>query len=460
MELAPRIDWMPVKINENVIKGLSADKVLVIIPATKPCFYKLWSIMAAAEKFSLPYIILNPGQHYDELLGHGLKEFNFLEKVAVDLQIRGDLSQKSAELFSKIKSLSTYLKKAFPKVTFVPYVNGDTVTAGILPVAWMFSFNQKVIHGEAGLRGMAPESFRSLKITEPEYYIDKQFNGNWQLLREEPFPEQWDTYVGSAGSQFMFAPVNLNKMHLLREGYQDECIWTVGNTVVDAIGLKKRSKPEESIFSVYPKLESGEWLRIDIHRRGNLTEKRFKAIVGSVIDMVNSGKNVVMVELTATRKALEYYGLRNKLLHLSKRKNFLFTPLWKEYSHVIEFITSQHCWSILTDSGSMQEEMNEIGKPCLTARFNTDRPETVMEAHSNLLVPPVSREIITKLVGYVANNEGLRKSMASAKKLYGEEVGNKIVKIIKEEIFSQNTFKWAHEVLGLWREHNNKLEYL
>jgi UDP-N-acetylglucosamine 2-epimerase len=40
-----------------------------------------------------------------------------------------------------------------------------------------------------------------------------------------------------AGTQWFFAPTELNKENLIREGYPEESIHVVGNLVVDAIGL-------------------------------------------------------------------------------------------------------------------------------------------------------------------------------------------------------------------------------
>ena len=115
------------------------------------------------------------------------------------------------------------------------------------------------------------------------------------------------------------------------------------------------------MIDIYPVLEKYDnWVRVDIHRRGNLVESRFKAIVEGVLKLVKSGIPIVWVELVATRKALEYYGLREKVLRIAqKNDNFLFTPLWESYGNVIEFWTSGRCTAELTDSGSIQEELNE-----------------------------------------------------------------------------------------------------
>jgi len=458
---------LEVKYNERLLSEVAvnskfSNNVLGIVLATKPCFYKLWSVINEAKKQGLPYIVINSGQHYDNLVGYGVKEFDLEKEVAIDIQLRGDLSQKSAEIFLKAKQIHSKLKELNKDLNLVPYVNGDTLTAGLLPAAWMFASNQRCIQGEAGLRGMSPSSFIGLKKEiSTEKLISSQLESDWVTNRSEPFPEQYDTYTSAAGCEYFFAPVKLNAEYLIREGYTPERIFTVGNTVVDAVKLKKTQKPQESIFAQYPALESGEWIRFDIHRRDNLTKQRFMSIIHSIISLAESGKKICMVELTATAKAIDYYSLRERLTKLSStHKNFLFTPLWKEYSQVMEFTNSPHCSLIVTDSGSMQEEMNELNKPCLTVRFNTDRPETVFEGKTNLLAPPLTDKILIDLVNYVVDHDYFAR-VKDSKKLYGNEVGKKIVKQVSQ-IFQERPamFSWAHEELKIYKEKDSTINYL
>lgn len=466
IEKNSKLEYISLEINQKIIAETFENskkgnkKVLGIVLATKPCFYKLWGMIEESKKKSLNYIIINTGQHYDDLVGHGIVEFNFKENIAVNLNIRGNLSQKSSEIFSKMQLLHDYLTKNYPEVELIPYVNGDTLTAAIMPLAWTFSSNIKSIQGEAGLRGMSPNSFVNFKETE-DYadFVNKQFYGKWMLNRTEPFPEQIDTYISAAGCEYFFTPVKINEEHLIREGYPKKNIFTAGNTVVDVIKYKKNMKSDKSVFDIYPKLEKDEWIRVDIHRRENLTEKRFKSIIGGVTKLVNSGEKVVFIELNASKMALEHYNLRNKLLKLSEtNNNFLFTPLWKEYGHVIEFISSKNCKTILTDSGSMQEEMNELQKPCLTMRFSTDRPETVINSHSNILIPPISPKFINNSVKHILKEEFYNSKI---KKLYGTNASSNIVKKIKI-LFDNDErfFSWAHENLNIYKEKKNKFKYL
>lgn len=453
-------DILPIKINEGVVKH-AMDKaqkekkwVLMFVIGTKPCFYKFWGSIAAADRKDVPNFIVDSNQHYDNVLTYGMKEFSLWKKVGISLQIRGDLVQKTAELMYKVRWLSRYLQKKWSGVTVVPVVLGDTILTSIVPAAWMFSRNERAIQNEAGLRSMCPEIMKNPEKVSTEKFIEEQFYGKWMLLRNEPFPEQWDTFISAAGSEYMFCPLTLNRDSLLREGHPDDRVFVTGGVVVDALNAKRKEKAEKSIFDVYPRLEKGRWLRVDIHRRGNITERRFKSIVSGVKALVEKKKNVIFIEMNATKSALETYGMKDVFTKLAeKHDNFLYTPIWPEYAHVIEFFNSKNCWSVLTDSGGVQEEMNLLNKPCLTCRFNTDRPETVNQANCNLLAPPLSGEFIAKVVEHVEKDEALQKSMASSPPLYGENVGDKFIDIVKVLMTREKKlFKWAHEELGLWRE--------
>ncbi len=443
------------------------SRVVAIVTATKPDFYKQASIVQSAEKLGVPHFVIHTGQHYDEILGRGLQEFRIDEKIACNLNIRGDLLQKTHELIEKLGWFGRELGKKYPGVEVLPIVHGDTLVAGIAPIAWLFSRRAKVAQNEAGLRSMSPlvmKGGRSM-TQDPARFISQQWRGKWFIQRDEPFPEQWDTFVSAAGAEFLFAPTKLNAEHLEREGYPSDRIWTVGNSIVDAIELKKREKPEKSVFEVYPELERhDDWIRVDIHRRGNLTPRRFKNIIKAVKNLVKRGFNICFIELNGTRQALEQYGLRGQLLKLAeetgKKGNFVFTGVWPEYGHVIEFLESGRCFAELTDSGSMQEELNILKKTiCLTCRFSTDRPESVMN-RSNILVPPLSADFITSMVEHVFASDTIPKTMRSSPRIYGKNVGDKIVKTLRDlQREGAGAFMWAHERLGFWKEEERGLQY-
>jgi UDP-N-acetylglucosamine 2-epimerase len=474
-----RSSMLPVKLSENLPSVFAKARkentpVLAIVTGTKPDFYKQAPLVIEAANENLPVFVINTGQHFDEVLGFGIEEFNVQQFVGCNLQIRGDLMEKASELIIKFGAFGRHCRKHFGSESLLPIVHGDTLVAGIAPLAWVFGMGQKVGQNEAGLRSMSPEAIKRLKIgknptkAEVHRFIGSQFDGKWFIAREEPFPEQIDTWICSAGTQFFFAPTKLNRNNLVREGYPENFVHVVGNSVVDAIHQKRKEKPRRSIFEIYPELEKGEWIRMDIHRRENLTQRRFTSIIGALVELItNTDKKVVLVMLNATVAALKQYNLESKLQKLAEQHSdkFLMTPLWKEYANVIEFLDSGRCWAEMTDSGSMQEELLYFPRvTSFTVRLNTDRPETIFDAKSNVLVPPLSPAWIVSIISEAYNREeGLGMKLRRKKQIYGRpgQVSKSIISIVKKEFENgdANFYPWLHQRLGLWKE-GQGLDYM
>ena len=138
---------------------------------------------------------------------------------------------KSSDLILKFGYFGRYLKEHYSGQPVLPIVHGDTLVAGMATLSWVFGLGQKVGQNEAGLRSMSPKIIKKIKINQIpnkkflEKFLVDQLSPNWFLTREEPFPEQIDTWVCSAGTKFFFAPTKLNKEHLIREGYPEEDIF-------------------------------------------------------------------------------------------------------------------------------------------------------------------------------------------------------------------------------------------
>lgn len=480
---------LPIKLNNSVIERTfrSAEDmrrrrsgfdypIIAVVTGTKPDFYKQAPLVKESVNQGLPTLLIDTGQHYDDLLGHGLTEFGVEDLVSSNLQIRGDLMEKASELLLKFGTLGRFCKDKFPYGSMLPIVHGDTLVAAITPLSWVFGLGQKVAQNEAGLRSMSPLSIKDIHssaaepcLAEVEKFMDSQVQGmkGWFLAREEPFPEQIDTWICSAGTQYFFAPTQLNKRNLVREGYPEEFVHVVGNSVVDAIHLKRKQRADKGIFDVYPELEvtgrksrqavgKDGWIRVDIHRRENLTKSRFRSIINGIIELVRAGYKILLIKLTATQHALSNYGFTERLNKLSEEypHNFIQTPLWKEYGHVIEFLDSGSCWMELTDSGSMQEELLYFPKVVsLTVRLNTDRPETIFDARSNLLVPPINSSWISQSVRLA--EAGSLPTEGNKRQIYGEpgHVSKKIINIIKKYFEDRSSFyPWFHQRLPFWKE--------
>lgn len=447
---------LPIVVDRDVVEAAMSDGrmkrswVLAFVVGTKPCFNKVYGAMTACRNQGIPMFVIDANQHYDSTLTYGLMEFGFEQHVAFNLQLRGDLAQKSGELFYKTTRVANWLKTSWPDVVVVPVVNGDTILCPIIPAAWMFSRGEKSIQNEAGLRSMSPVIFERMSenIVVREF-IEGQWNGDWRLMRTEPFPEQWDTYVSAAGCEHHMAPVELNRQHLLREGYPEDHIYLTGGVVVDALKLKLKERPVPSVFEIHPRLGEGSWIRLDIHRKENLGRRRFTAIFEALERLVARGHLITLVMMNATKHAIVRWELESRFEALKKRPNFLATEVWPAYGHVVEFYSSDHCLAAWTDSGGIQEDMNMLGKPCMTCRFNTDRPETVMGNHGNVLVPPISADFLERAVATIVEDPAILMKLGNAAPLYGENPGRKFADAIGPHAASNaSSHRLSHEILG------------
>lgn len=100
--------------------------------------------------------------------------------------------------------------------------------------------------------------------------------------------------------------------------------------------------------------------------------------------------------------------------------------------------------AVVTDSGSMQEEANVVGTPCVTLRFGSDRTETILEG-ANIIAPPINSNLIADIVEGAIANPDMRKA-----NIYGENVSAKIVDGVLEKLKHQGKlFLYDDERLDL-----------
>jgi UDP-N-acetylglucosamine 2-epimerase (non-hydrolysing) len=104
----------------------------------------------------------------------------------------------------------------------------------------------------------------------------------------------------------------------------------------------------------------------------------------------------------------------------------------------------RRCAVVAPDSGSMQEEMNILGIPCVTLRYGSDRGESFL-AGSNLPAPPIDSDFIVEIIKGAMNN----KQMANVGNIYGEKVSSRIV---------DEVMKRADDDLGLFQTEEARLE--
>ncbi len=427
------------------LKGRNREIHLVLI-ATKPDIIKQAPLIMKLREKKREVVIVHSGQHYDWNLSGGL-EREFCIEPDLNLNIRGCLYE---QIIARLGYIFSELKKLNKKI--IPYVYGDTTTAvagGVASFANMIG----TVHVEAGLRTMSPPPGIILNLKGRfdvrEYFERLKIKSGWEKGSYEPYPEQFDTRAVAPSAGIHFAPNELNRLHLIKEGFDSGRIITVGNPVSDALALIEGRVNYESLVAQFPFILKDGLIRVCVHRRENVTScHRFKAIMEAVFDLVREGRNVFLVSLKGTENALKVFRLDKKLQNLAKaNKNFVYTPPVPYYRDVVGIM--KRCSVIVTDSGSIQEEANILGIPGVILRFNTDRPEAVFKG-SNILAPPINKRIIARIIREVADNRALNKRMRSAEKLYGNNVAEKMVSAVDSATRDKTLFELLeHHRLGL-----------
>lgn len=427
----------------EAIAAVPQEHIHIILIATKPDIIKQIPLYRELKSRGHAVLLGHTGQHYDENLSGGmLKEFGV--EPDFNLNVRGNMCEVVSQIIERFGSIIAELKKRGKIV--IPYVHGDTTTAMAASNAG-YCHGFASVHVEAGIRTLTPD-YGTGNMSDigawRKFLMDRK---NWKRGSQEPYPEQFNTRCSEAATGVHLAPVELDREFLQSEGYAEDRIFVVGNSVVDATeeALKRSTQSEKKagIFEKYPVLEKGDFVRFCIHRRENcLSEKRFRAIYGAMKMLIEDGRNVLLISMIQTNLAFERFGLKDEVESLAKNhKNFILSPVWSEYGDVVAAMSRAAVCA--TDSGSMQEEMNVLGVPCVTLRFGSDRSESAING-GNIIAPPVDATLIKKIIEYAWDNKEMRK----APKIYGSDVSVKCIDAVEGVLKTGNVFRSEEERLG------------
>jgi UDP-N-acetylglucosamine 2-epimerase (non-hydrolysing) len=226
-----------------------------------------------------------------------------------------------------------------------------------------------------------------------------------------------------------FVPTEESAINLLFENIDPHKIFITGNTIVDAcIRHLKIAERESNILS---KLGvKGDLLTLTMHRAENVDDpERLKNIVEALLDLKNI--TVIFPVHPRTLKNLKKFGLYNKLESVSHIK------LIKPIGYLDFLLLLSKSKVVMTDSGGLQEEAITLNVPCITLRYNTERPETVT-AGGNILVGAEKEKILGSF-NKICNDHVFYNKMKNAKNPFGD--GNSSDKILKSILVAKKSDK-------------------
>lgn len=308
-------------------------KKVMLVFGTRPEAIKMCPLVNELKaRDSIETLVCVTGQHR-QMLDQVLEAFHVVPDY--DLSIMKEKQSLFDITESILGSLPAVIQEVKPDVVLV---HGDTTTTFATALA-CFYLRVPVGHVEAGLR---------------TYNIDS------------PYPEEFNRQAVGIITRYHFAPTDLAREHLLREGKRPETVFVTGNTAIDA--LKTTVRRDYS----HPELDwvgDNKLILITAHRRENLGEpmrQMFRAI-RRVLDEHNDVRAIYPIHMNPIVRATarEILGDTDRL--------HLIEPL-----NVIDFHNFQsRSYLILTDSGGIQEEAPSLGVPVLVMRDTTERPEGI-----------------------------------------------------------------------------------
>lgn len=349
-------------------------KKVMVVFGTRPEAIKMCPLVKELKsRKELETVVCVTGQHR-EMLDQVLDAFNIVPEIDLAIMKSNQtLFDVTINIMSKMKEI---LEDVKPDVVLV---HGDTSTTFVTALA-CFYMQIPVGHVEAGLR---------------TYDI------------HSPWPEEFNRQATGIVAKYHFAPTEISKGNLVKEGKDVSRIYVTGNTAIDALNTTINSEYSHELFNW---IKDDRLIMLTAHRRENLgepMENMFKAIY-RIVNEHEDVKVIYPIHLNPKVRATA-----DKIFADHDRIKII-EPL--EVVDFHNFLKKSNL--ILTDSGGIQEEAPSLGKPVLVMRDTTERPEGI-EAGTLKLVGTDEEVIYSSFKELLTNKETYAR-MSQASNPYGD----------------------------------------
>ncbi len=358
----------------------------MVVFGTRPEAIKMCPLVKELKsRGNLETIVCVTGQHR-EMLDQVLDAFNVVPDFDLSImRSKQTLFDVTINILEKMKAV---LEEVKPDVVLV---HGDTSTTFVTALA-CFYLQIPVGHVEAGLR---------------TYNI------------YSPYPEEFNRQAVGIVAKYHFAPTDMSKENLNREGKDSSTIYVTGNTAIDAL----RTTVRDDYYH-----EQLEWaadsrlIMITAHRRENLGEpmKNMFRAIKRIIDENEDIKAIYPIHMNPVVR-----DAANEILGNCERIRII-EPL--EVLDFHNFLSRSYL--ILTDSGGIQEEAPSLGKPVLVMRDTTERPEGI--AAGTLKLVGTDEENIYNTFKLLLEDKEEYERMSQASNPYGDGFASKRIADILE----------------------------
>jgi UDP-N-acetylglucosamine 2-epimerase (non-hydrolysing) len=213
-------------------------------------------------------------------------------------------------------------------------------------------------------------------------------------------PEEINRLCTDAISDYLFTTDRLADRNLLNEGVGAERIHFVGNVMIDTL-TKHRNAAKRLDLMRRLGLKPGGFAILTMHRPSNVDDRDVLLGILEALREISAELPIVFPIHPRTRKMIDQFGFSSYFASGEKASGIWLTePLgYLEFLHL-----NMNARMVLTDSGGLQEETTVLGVPCITLRFNTERPITCTEGTNQLVGN--TRERIVAAAYRVLEGEG------------------------------------------------------
>ena len=328
---------------------------IVSVVGARPNFMKVAPFCRALKAYpAVQHILVHTGQHYDVRMSEQF--FKELDIPNPDINLEIGSGTHAEQVGRTMIAFEKVLKAENPDWVVVLGDVNATCACSITAK----KEHIKCAHIEAGLRS-----------------------------RDMDMPEEINRLVTDRLSDLLLTPDRLSNANLKAEGVPDEKIKFVGNIMIDTLERERWKAAAFDLNAIISDnlvdeasaakaarsaLKDRGYVAMTMHRPSNVDQR--ETLVPAMrffLDEVSKEYPIIWAIHPRAQKMLKEFGLWDEVV--ANENMILVKPLG--YHAMLRLNMGARLF--MTDSGGLQEECCVLGTPCLTMRWNTERPITLME---------------------------------------------------------------------------------
>jgi UDP-N-acetylglucosamine 2-epimerase (non-hydrolysing) len=322
-------------------------KIINVVGA-RPNLIKMAPIVAELARYPSQFgqLLVHTGQHYDDNMSRLFFEQLRLPRPDINLEVgSGSHGVQTGRIMGAFEDVCVAEK---PDLVIVVGDVNSTMACAITAK----KLGIQVAHVEAGLR-----------------------SGDLGM------PEEINRLCTDAVSDYLFTTDRHAGQNLRQEGVPEERIHFVGNVMIDTLE-RHRAVAQKLDLLERIGLTKDSFATLTLHRPTNVDDANALRGILEALHEIAKELPIVFPIHPRTRKTVERFGLSYLLRHGERASGIWTTePLgYLEFLHL-----NMNARLIMTDSGGLQEEATVLGVPCITLRYNTERPITCIEGTNRIV---------------------------------------------------------------------------